>query len=221
MVGHTHEDVDAGFSQISSKLKQNDVETYEELMNILPNPTDITDMFDVKAWLEKHLSAPKKHSRPLHYRFIRGPDGDIRIQYKGLHNQIWKELKKSFFKTYENKNVYLPSGNPKILKPEFDNESLDRLVKQVTAIEHLFSKEENFDWWKTFVNKLKRKRPSSHPEWILKTLPKQTDRQTPEDESDDIPPELDRLLQMEVEETEVNKTYTCCSETIFHKTCFQ
>ena len=177
-------------------------------MKVLPNPMDIKEMFDVKSWLEKHLTTPKKHSRPLHYRFIRSADGEIEIQYKGLHNQQWKVLRNKFFKAYENEKPYLPYGTPKLLKPVYDKDSLDRFSKQVNTIRHLFSKEEHFEWWNSFIREINRnRRLSTQPEWILKTLPRQTDRPIPDEENDDIPAELDRLLQMETEETEVIDNY--------------
>ena len=43
-MGHTHKEVDAAFSQISTKLRQKDVETYDNLLELLPRPTDLKSM---------------------------------------------------------------------------------------------------------------------------------------------------------------------------------
>ena len=119
-MGYNHEDVDAAFSQISTKLRQKDVETYDDLLELLPSPTDPKSMFDVKAWLEPHMSVPQKHTVPLQFRFINAGQ-TVNIQYKGLHSHQWKKLESSFFKVKSDGKPSLPYGTPKYLKPEFDS----------------------------------------------------------------------------------------------------
>ena len=200
-VGHTHEDVDAGFSQISGVLREKDVETYEELMNILPNPTDLTSVFDVKAWLEPHINSPLKHSVPLHFRFSRS-DETVSVSYKGLHNQPWKALEGSFFKAYANGKPSLPTGSPKLLKPQFDSDDLERLKKQISNIKHLFSSDDKYEWWSTFIENIQSKQLPVM-EWMMKKLPRQQNKDRESSGTNAVPPALREMLNKELEEPQV------------------
>ena len=71
---HTHEDVDAGFSNISRKLRTNDCESLDELETILPSSNHFTHMFDVKAWLDVHLVDIQKQTQPLHSTFTKNEE---------------------------------------------------------------------------------------------------------------------------------------------------
>ena len=48
IVGHTHEDVEAHFSHIAAALRKTDVETLDDLVNLLPNSKIIDYIFDAK-----------------------------------------------------------------------------------------------------------------------------------------------------------------------------
>ena len=68
-VGHTHEDVDAAFSKVADQLRKRDVETVEDLLNMLPKSEMLGTMFDVRNWLEPEISTLMGVSSPLHYKF--------------------------------------------------------------------------------------------------------------------------------------------------------
>ena len=82
-----HEDVDAAFSQIAKTLRQQDVETFDDLVSILPNGKHLGLMYDGKGWMYPHLVDPQHHTQPLHYRFQAINDKDVKVHYKGLFNQ--------------------------------------------------------------------------------------------------------------------------------------
>ncbi|XP_063438737.1 uncharacterized protein LOC134719703 [Mytilus trossulus] len=70
-VGHTHEDVDAAFSRIAETLRRNDAETMPRLKEMLPNVKDIEAIYDIRSWITSSLNDIRKHTKPLHYKFIR------------------------------------------------------------------------------------------------------------------------------------------------------
>ena len=172
-VGHTHEDVDAAFSQIAKTLRQQDVETFDDLVSILPNGKHLGLMYDGKGWMYPHLVDPQHHTQPLHYRFQAINDKDVKVHYKGLFNHPWEEYESGFFKSYMNGKKYLPSGEPNQLTPNLDRIEIDRLTKQIKAIAHLFSKTDHTEWWNSFLETLSRKQSSKRGQWYLKLLPRQ------------------------------------------------
>lgn len=70
-VGHTHEDIDASFSQLSMKLRNSDAETMPKLLSLLNNAKQLRGLLDIKSWIEPCLNNIKKHSKPLHFKFRR------------------------------------------------------------------------------------------------------------------------------------------------------
>ena len=121
-VGHTHEDVDAAFSQISKRLRQEDVET--NFLAFLPEAKDVTVMSDMKTWLEPHLCQPLDHTASLHFRFQTINDNDVKFQYKGLFDSPCINYECGFFKSYENGKIYLPRRTQKFLEPNIDKYKL-------------------------------------------------------------------------------------------------
>lgn len=195
-VGHTHEDVDAAFSQISKRLRQEDVETYDNFIDFLPDSKDVTVMFNVKAWLEPHLCKPLEHTAPLHFRFQRINDKDVKIHYKGLYDQPWIEYH-GFFKSLPNGKKYLPTGTPKLVQPNIENINFDRLRRQVHVIEHMFSKSEYVEWWDSFIDKLTKEKYSEKAQWYLKLLPRQKKEKEIEHTRDALPPQIRKQLDKE------------------------
>lgn len=202
-VGHTHEDVDAGFGHISRHLKVTDVETYDQLLQLLPDSMALESMYDIKTWLEPHLSTPQHHTQPLHFRFKYVNDNTVKVQYKGLHDHPWEELEPGFFKSFENGKKYMPTGKPKRKKPDFENIDFSRMKKQIRSIEHLFSDAESGLWWNDFFNKI-AKSSNQHQEWILDTLPRQTIDEHTSESCDAVPAPLQVLLDKELEKPKVS-----------------
>ena len=214
-MGHTHEDVDAAFSQISKRLRQEDVETYDNFLAFLPEAKDVTVMFDVKTWLEPHLCQPLDHTAPLHFRFQAINDNDVKIQYKGLFDSPWINYECGFFKSYENGKRYLPRGTPKLLEPNIDNINFDKLRKQVHVIQHMFSKTEYVDWWDSFIDKLTKEKYKEKAQWYLKLLPRQKKEKDIEPIDDILPPQIRRLLNKETAIPNVSIYLCCCNFMTF------
>lgn len=91
MVGHTHEIIDACFSKVSDILRRNDAETLDDLVNLLPNITNIKYVFDVRSWFEDNILDVWKHTQPLHYKF-KNSGHVVEAYYKGKHDSAWKYL---------------------------------------------------------------------------------------------------------------------------------
>ena len=196
-VGHTHEDVDAAFSQIAKTLRQHDVETFDDLLHMLPNGNDVNIMFDVKKWMDPHLVEPEKHTGPLHFRFKAVGESDVQVHHKNLFNHPWEDYPSGFFKSYLNGKKFLPSGTPNQLSPDLDRMDLDRIKKQIKCISYLFSNPENIEWWNSFLESLTNKQKQQRGQWILKSLPRQRPGEEIESLSAGIPPELQKLLDKE------------------------
>ncbi len=86
-VGHTHEDIDAAFSRIAERLRQNEAETLHDLLHKLPEVTEIRGgMHDISGWMKPYIVDIRKHTRPLHYKFAR-VEGQVSVLYKGQQHQ--------------------------------------------------------------------------------------------------------------------------------------
>ncbi|XP_070550483.1 uncharacterized protein [Ptychodera flava] len=96
-VGHTHEDVDQMFSKIAEKLFRSDVYTISDLMSTVVdsyspniNATLVGSLFNIKEWLEPHMSGTfGGHSKPHSFRF-KTVDGKVRMHYRKWSNLPWK-----------------------------------------------------------------------------------------------------------------------------------
>jgi hypothetical protein len=56
VVGHTHEDIDAGVSHIADKLRNNNAETVPKLLESLPDSRRVHGLYDIKNWLAPHIN---------------------------------------------------------------------------------------------------------------------------------------------------------------------
>ena len=88
-VGHTHEDIDASFSQLSMKLRKADAETMPQLLSLLNGANQLRGLFDIKAWLEPCLNNIKKHSKPLHFKFNKDVTQKTVMQDRANSNRPW------------------------------------------------------------------------------------------------------------------------------------
>ncbi|KAK3108210.1 hypothetical protein FSP39_003259 [Pinctada imbricata] len=108
-VGHTHEDIDAAFSQISEKLRRQDVITLPGILEMLGRGRLVKGMFDIKSWLLPLINEIGGHSKPLHFRFAEDEAG-VKMMYRADSSKPWS-------KCYENMLRDIPTGQPKILIP--------------------------------------------------------------------------------------------------------
>ena len=74
IVGHTHEDIDAGFSKIAETLRKTDAHTLVRLLHLLPNSEQTKGLYDIKKWMEPYINNIMHHSKPLHFQFKKNFD---------------------------------------------------------------------------------------------------------------------------------------------------
>lgn len=218
-VGHTHEDIDAGFSRISDSLRQYEAETLPDLLQLLPEVTLIKGgMFNVSGWLDPHISAIKKHTVPLHYKFMF--DGNsYRVLYKGQQSQVWKRLSTSMLQR-------MPQGEPVLIPPDFSKVNIEKKCGVLGAWKNLFTEdtqESSYMWWKTWLNDLKQIRDNNRRRedymktgsWILPLLPRQPQIHSAVTNNTDgsFPSSLQQMLDDETAEPEVR--------VLFHQNLFE
>ena len=197
IVGHTHEDVDALFSKISQKLKKNDAETIPHLKELLPDPTDLENMLDIKTWLQPSLSVVKKHTGPHHYRFSR-QNGDVVGHYKSHQDKDWEKLDCSFFS-------WLPKRKPSILQPNYENIDIEKLSKQIDAMKCMFKDEiPTIRWWNRFLETLKQTKRRNTGIKFLESLPRQKEREDRNQPESVVPSEVERMIENEVSSQRVS-----------------
>ena len=191
-VGHTHEDVDSCFSQISQKLKKNDAETLTALKQLLPKPTDLDNMLDIKTWLLPSLRKVEHHTAPHHYRFSRSGD-KVCGHYKCQQHKVWEQLTDSFF-------IWTPKRKPSVLHPDTDHLDLDKLWTQITNMRYLFKDENSvLRWWKSFIDGLKQRKRRKVTVKFLEALPRQKTKETSQPRTVTLPPEIQKLVDKETE----------------------
>ena len=180
--------MDAAFSRISEKLRVTDIATFEELLHMLPKAEALKNLYDVKAWLDPHLSQCTQQTQPLHYKF-EASDAGVRTSFKGNHMDEWIALDGNFLQT-------IPRGQPRKLNPDFQKIDVDRNMKQVRAIQHMFrTPTEIHAWWEEFYLTMNKETTGSH--WILDRLPKQS-KSSPTVQAEPLPEVITNMLDKEV-----------------------
>ena len=94
LVGHTHEDIDQRFSVISSTLKRHDIDSMQELMELIHKGASHTEAFTSVKHLE-YVWDWKKFNTPYLYR---GPNTFVGISTKH-HFKFYLKEKKPFVQT--------------------------------------------------------------------------------------------------------------------------
>ena len=85
----------------------------------------------------------RKKSFPLHYKFEK--DGDrVKFSCKGPHYAEWIGVEDNILSKK-------PSGKPKTVKPDFSKVNVERNLKQIHQLKHLFKNEETVSFWKDFL----------------------------------------------------------------------
>ncbi|XP_063411362.1 uncharacterized protein LOC134694252 [Mytilus trossulus] len=217
-VGHTHEDIDAGFSKIADSLRQNDTETIPELLDLLPNPSNLIWQYDIRNWLEPFIADVRKHTKPLHYKFTMAEvSNKIKLCYKSNHAGPWKISTSGMFMFNEKGEVELPKGVPKVSTPVFDKISIEKIESGINDWKCLFTDQiehHQFNWWKSRVNYMKKLRDDNQfmkseiiqkAVWYFDKLPKI--RVTPDCSYDNNPPkEIEDMVNQELIEHEIQIT---------------
>ncbi|VDI06880.1 Hypothetical predicted protein [Mytilus galloprovincialis] len=161
-VGHTHEDIDAGFSKIVDSLRRNDAETIPELLDLLPNPSNLIWQYDIRNWLQPFIADVRKHTKPLHYKFTMDEvSNKIKLCYKSNHAGPWKISTSGMFMFNDKGEVELPKGVPKVSTPVFDKISIEKIESGINDWKCLFTDQiehHQFNWWKSRVNYRKKLR---------------------------------------------------------------
>ena len=189
IVGHTHEDVDAGFSKISEKLRRNDAETLDSLIDLLPKPALLDQLFDFKAWVDPYFSIIEAISEPLHYKINRVADS-VKVYCKGLHNQEWITMD---YMVLSQK----PKGKPKTVRPDFTKFNFDKMLKQINTIRHMFKGgEQTLMWWTEFYASLRANKRTSSV-WMFDQLPRQKKSKDTDQISNGSPQQIIDLVAKE------------------------
>lgn len=124
MVGHTHEDVDAFFSKVSTRVKGVEVATLPGMMaevweseSTHPVPKLITEVADYKKYL-KSFKINEIHGQSAPVAFLFSMRNNVPIyQYKASVKQPWIPINGRVLWSQEEENVYrLPRGEP-LAKP--------------------------------------------------------------------------------------------------------
>lgn len=209
-VGHTHEDIDAYFSRIAETLRRKEAIRMPQLLSTLPHTTEITYQWDVSSWLKPYITDIRRHTKPLHYKFLRNDNGGVDVLYKGNQDRPWQNLGKSLFDPRGQGQPTLPQGKPNLVEPDFANLHIDRLGNAVRHWEPLFTTQD-IEWWNNYVDDMKkisscqerrRQYAGRSAVWLLPRLPRQRD-QPPEAEESALPPSVSALLAAEVQDPEV------------------
>ena len=217
-VGHTHEDIDAGFSRIADSLRRNDAETIPAIAKLLPNPENVVWQYNIRDWLEPYINDIRKHTKPLHYKFSLDEETNkINFWYKSNQGSPWRKQCPGMF-DYDNRGkVKLPKGVPKLLKPSFEKISLEKMQIRLEDWKCLFSDQvenEQYSWWKNYLKCTKRLRDDinfqqseiiSKAEWHLDKLPK-LEKLSDSNEEINTPDDIEAMLNQELEEHEVCQT---------------
>lgn len=204
-VGHTHEDIDAAFSQVADALRTTDVETMSDLFTLLKNPQNIDVIFDVKSWLTPSLNDIEKHSEPLHFKFVNRGTSNVGIYFKGQQNDPWIELNGKILK-------HKPVGIPNILKPDYSKINFDKQIKQIEVLSTLFKKKDTVKIWKKYYSELQSSKKTGS-QWILDILPRQGN--TSPYTTASVPPEVRELIQKETHVPQVNECIAFNKKLIF------
>ena len=178
MVGHTHEDVDAGFSKISDKLKIMDAETIPELINVIKSvgskytAKPLDRMLNVKEFLTPYINKIDQISEPLHFKFVSSSSG-VNVFSKGTHNSEWKRHEVNILNR-------IPDGKPEILKMSTEKVSVINIKKVVDSVKNYFKGLFSTLWWNNFFEKMNEKINDEFDIKWIEDLPRQTD-------TDDLP----------------------------------
>lgn len=203
-VGHTHEDIDAGFSKIADQLRRNEASTIPRLLSLIPNTRQLKGLYDIRNWLSPYLNSVSQHTKPHHFRFYRDYQNQVVSEYKGSHNNLWKRLPSTILKQ-------MPNGLPQILiPPYFEKINIEALEKNIDRSKFLFSEQSQFQWWKRFVNYLKdlksdltlrTRYAKDQARWLLPLLPKQRENADQEEAGPSrLDPELHEMVDKELDE---------------------
>jgi len=187
-VGHTHEDIDSRFAAIAEKLRKTNAETIQNLRNMLQNSEMINTLFDIKSWISPHLNKIHHITNPLHFK-VKLADSNIKIYYKGVHNDAWK----CFDNTMLNS---VPSNKPSLVKPSFEKFDAVKHKKLIENNKFMFTERDSLQKWTHFYNSVEQS-DIVIGEWLLPMLPRQQTSSNRDMTSQTIPTAITDLLEKE------------------------
>lgn len=153
IVGHTHEDIDSAFSTISRSLKRNDAETIPDLLSLLPNVSELNNLFDIRSWIEPYINDIRKHTKPLHYKF-QWDGTTVKVWYKGTHDRPWVQLSEGIIKRTPGGRSLNISGKPHLVQANYENVGIGRVKTNLPHWKCLFSdviESKQLKWWNDLV----------------------------------------------------------------------
>ncbi|CAG2216886.1 unnamed protein product [Mytilus edulis] len=128
------------FSKIVDSLRRNDAEKIPELLDLLPNPSNLIWQYDIRNWLQPFIADVRKHIKPLHYRFTMDEvSNKIKLCYKSNHAGPWKISTSGMFMFNDKGEVELPKGVPKVSTPVFDKIFIEKIESGINDWKCLFT----------------------------------------------------------------------------------
>ncbi|XP_062576087.1 uncharacterized protein LOC134237971 [Saccostrea cucullata] len=203
-VGHTHEDIDAAFSQLSTKLRKSDAETMPKLLALLNGAKQLRGLFDLKTWLEPCLNQIKKHSKPLHFKFSRDTSKKVVMHYRPNSSRPWSPTEETMLHT-------VPPGKPKpLVPPSFHKIDIEAIRRNVEKQQYHMSGGSEYMWWQQYLEYLQLVKTNEdvmsdyakkEADWLLpKLMDKQQKKQS---SSDEIESHLHELLDRELDDHKI------------------
>ena len=91
------------------------------------------------------------------------------------------------------------------MKEDFTKVDFERLLNLVRNVKSMFKKNSSEKWWEKFIERMKRGQDKRRkPEWIVKSLQRQTETcATESHEENNIPDQIISLINKETQEPEV------------------
>jgi hypothetical protein len=137
MVGHTHEDIDANFSKVSTRLRHREISTLLGLMaetweseSIHPVPYLIQEVADYKGYARPFARHLMGHSQPIQFLFRMRENKPI-FQYKDTLSGPWLPAEgRAIWKNVADTNeIDVPEGEPKAAKMVLPHPKVEEIGK--------------------------------------------------------------------------------------------
>lgn len=198
-------------------------DTVQRSYSPAPETHDVTYMFNISGWLDKHIEPLKNHVYPHAFKFFRGEDNQGKMVYKNwAQDDIWKPANKPPIQLLKS----TPDGLPELIRPKLGGRTpvdLLELADKVKASSHRMTDEE-VAWWSNFAADEKSNRAMwdkmtpkqvkdlGKTKWPMSIIKKFKDTEVAPTESEEEKRqrnELKRLLEKEEHFPPVSKKQTC------------
>uniref|UniRef100_A0A7M5X9T5 DUF7869 domain-containing protein n=2 Tax=Clytia hemisphaerica TaxID=252671 RepID=A0A7M5X9T5_9CNID len=165
MVGHTHEDIDQTFSNISGSLKTNDAKTMSSLVKVIEGtfkrkPTVVVNehMDDYKTMLGPHIFEPSGHTGPHAFKFEWKNEKVVMSSKEWSASGDWSEVGELL-------DVDDVVNAIQINPPSFAKICLAKIKSVVNSkkTEQVMTKEEREEWTRFVEKSIQKEKMYQHP----------------------------------------------------------